>query len=250
MLKKDNVKYLFHRTFNSVDGRGIFLSHGLKQHFDEIKPRERGEKYGIESLSYQELIAILLRTGSRDKNVLELSQEVIFSFDSLYELKKASLEELKEIEGIGPAKAIELQAAIELGRRLMIEERQKTGPILSSQDIGEQLLLEMKDLEQEHFVVLYLNTKNEVLKKKTIFIGSVNQSVAHPREIFKTAVKCSSSRLIIAHNHPSGNPTPSKQDILFTKRLTECGNLMGIELLDHIIIGENSFISLREREDI
>ncbi|MBO0437859.1 MAG: RadC family protein [Vagococcus fluvialis] len=219
---------------------------GLKQYQPEIKPREKAEKYGIEALSYQELIAIILRTGNKDKHVLDLSNEVLLNFDNLFELKTATIEELKEIEGIGPAKAIEIQAAIELGKRLTIEERQKKGQILSSVDLAEQLILEMKDYEQEHFMVLYLNAKNEVIKKKTLFIGSLNQSVAHPREIFKIAVKTSTARMIIVHNHPSGNPNPSKQDIAFTERIVECGRLMGIDILDHLIIGENSYISLKE----
>ena len=219
---------------------------GLKQYQPEIKPRENAKKYGIEALSYQELIAIILRTGNKDKHVLDLSNEVLLNFDNLFELKTATIEELKEIEGIGPAKAIEIQAAIELGKRLTIEERQKKGQILSSVDLAEQLILEMKDYEQEHFMVLYLNAKNEVIKKKTLFIGSLNQSVAHPREIFKIAVKTSTARMIIVHNHPSGNPNPSKQDIAFTERIVECGRLMGIDILDHLIIGENSYISLKE----
>lgn len=222
------------------------MSIGLRDYHDEVKPRERCEKHGVEALSYQELLAIVLRTGSKDKNVLELSREVLLNFDNLFELKKASLEELKEIDGIGPVKAIELQAAIELGRRLTIDERKKSEPIISSVELGEQLILEMKDLEQEHLVVMYLNTKNEVLKRQTIFIGSLNQSVAHPREIFKVAVKCSTARIIIAHNHPSGNPEPSEQDITFTKRIVDCGKLMGIEVLDHLVIGENSYVSLKE----
>ena len=231
----------------NVGERGIFLTVSMKREHREIQPRERGEKYGVEALSYQELLAIILRTGSKNKNVLALSKEVIRTFDNLFELKQASLEELKEIEGIGTAKAIEIQAAIEFGRRLSIAERQKEGPISSSVDLGEELIVEMKDYQQEHFIVLYLNTKNEVLKKQTLFIGSLNQSVAHPREIFKTAVKISSARIILAHNHPSGNPNPSKQDIAFTERIVACGQLMGIDVLDHLIIAEKGYVSLKEK---
>ncbi len=223
------------------------MSVGLKYCQSEIKPREKAEKNGIESLSYQELLAIILRTGNKERNVLDLSNDVLLNFDNLFDLKKATVEELKEIEGIGPAKAIEIQAAIELGKRLTIEEKKKKGSILSSSELAEELILEMKDYEQEHFIVLYLNAKNEVLKKKTLFIGTLNQSVAHPREIFKIAVKTSTARMIIAHNHPSGNPSPSKQDIIFTERIVECGMLMGIEVLDHLIIGDKSYISLKEQ---
>lgn len=219
----------------------------LKRYHTEIKPRERGEQEGVGSLSYQELIAIILRTGSRNKNVLELSNEVLFKFDSVFDLKEASFVELREIEGIGAAKAIEIQAAIELGKRLANENRIKHGTVVSSIQLGEELVLEMRDLDQEHLVVLYLNTKNQIIKKKTIFIGSINQSVAHPREIFKYAVKYSSARIIITHNHPSGDPEPSIPDIQFTQRIIECGELMGIDVIDHLVIGEKGYTSLKER---
>lgn len=229
---------------------GDFLSVSLKNYHDEIKPRARGERNGIESLSYQELLAIILRTGSKDKNVLELSNEILGYFDSLFEFKTASLEELTEIKGIGPVKAIELQASIELGRRLANEQQEKKGKIVSSVDLGEKLILEMKDFQQEHFVVLYLNTKNELIKKRTIFIGSLNQSIAHPREVFKIGVKCSAARIILCHNHPSGDPEPSEQDIQFTKRMVECGKVMGITVLDHFIIGEKTYVSLLEEGEM
>lgn len=224
----------------------IFLSVSLKDYQDDIKPRAKGEKNGIESLSYQELLAIILRTGSKDKNVLELSGEVLGSFDNLFEFKTASVEEFTKIKGIGTVKAIELQASIELGKRLANEKKEKKGKIISSVQLGEELVAEMKDYQQEHFVVLYLNTKNELIKKRTIFIGSLNQSVAHPREIFKIGVKCSAARLILCHNHPSGDPEPSSQDIAFTKRMVECGKVMGMAVLDHFIVGESSYISLLE----
>ncbi|MGX7025451.1 RadC family protein [Vagococcus hydrophili] len=222
----------------------MFVS--LKDYDEELQPRERLRKYGPEVLNHQELLAIILRTGSRNKNVLELSEEILKSFDDLFDLKTASVEELMMIEGIGEVKAIEIQAVIEFGRRMSLYSREKKGNIHSSAALGEQLIKEMKDYQQEHLMVLYLNTKNEILKKKTIFIGSLSQSVAHPREIFKLAVKCSAARIIVVHNHPSGNPEPSKQDIAFTHRLIECGSLMGIEMLDHLVIGEKSYISMKE----
>ena len=220
----------------------------LKEYKDEIKPRERVENEGVNALSYQELLAIILRSGNRDKNALELSNDVLLNFDSVYDLKDASLNELREIDGIGPTKAIEIQAAIEFGKRLVYETKIKKGAVLSSAQLGEEFILEMKDLVQEHLIVLFLNSKNEIIKKKTLFIGSLNQSVAHPREIFKYAVKYSSARIIIIHNHPSGDPQPSKQDLGFTDRIMACGDLMGIEVLDHLIIGENSYTSLKERD--
>ncbi len=225
---------------------GIFLFVSIKDYDAELQPRERCKKYGPEALSHQELLAIMLRTGSKKKNVLELAEEVVKSFDNLFDLKTASIEELIVIEGIGEVKAIEIQAMVELGRRLSLYSRGKVGTIQSSASLGEQLIKEMKDYHQEHLVVLYLNAKNEILKKKTIFIGSLSQSVAHPREIFNIAVKCSAARMIVVHNHPSGNPLPSTQDLSFTHRLVECGSLMGIEVIDHLIIGESSYISMKE----
>lgn len=222
----------------------MFVS--IKDYDAELQPRERCKKYGPEALSHQELLAIMLRTGSKKKNVLELAEEVVKSFDNLFDLKTASIEELIVIEGIGEVKAIEIQAMVELGRRLSLYSRGKVGTIQSSASLGEQLIKEMKDYHQEHLVVLYLNAKNEILKKKTIFIGSLSQSVAHPREIFNIAVKCSAARMIVVHNHPSGNPLPSTQDLSFTHRLVECGSLMGIEVIDHLIIGESSYISMKE----
>ncbi|SLM85288.1 MULTISPECIES: DNA repair protein RadC [Vagococcus] len=222
----------------------MFVS--IKDYDEELQPRQRCKKYGPEALSHQELLAIMLRTGSKKKNVLELAEEVVKSFDNLFDLKTASIEELVAIEGIGEVKAIEIQAMIELGRRLSLYSREKVGTIQSSASLGEQLIKEMKDYHQEHLVVLYLNAKNEILKKKTIFIGSLSQSVAHPREIFNIAVKCSAARMIVVHNHPSGNPLPSEQDLSFTHRLVECGSLMGIQVIDHLIIGENSYVSMKE----
>lgn len=183
---------------------GIFLSLSIKEYHEELQPRERCKKYGADSLTHQELLAIILRTGSKNQNVLELSNQVLTNFESLFDLKMASIEELVKIEGIGDVKAIELQAAIEFGKRLALSYREKLGVIVSSNELGKRLIEEMKDYEQEHLLVLYLNTKNEILKKQTVFIGSLNQSVAHPREIFRLAVKCAAARVIVVHNHPSG----------------------------------------------
>ncbi|MEG0255598.1 MAG: DNA repair protein RadC [Vagococcus sp.] len=226
------------------------MSLSVKEYHEELQPRERCKKYGAENLTHQELLAIILRTGSKNQNVLELSNQVLTNFDSLFELKMASIEELVKIEGIGEVKAVELQAVIEFGKRLALSYREKLGVIVSSSELGKRLIEEMKDYQQEHLLVLYLNTKNEVLKKQTVFIGSLNQSVAHPREIFRIAVKCAAARVIVVHNHPSGNPNPSKQDIAFTHRLVECGKLIGIDVLDHLIIGENSYISMKETDII
>lgn len=210
------------------------------------RPRERLIEYGEKALGNHELLAILLRTGSKEKNVTFLALEVLNQFDNLHQLKFSTLEELQEIKGIGKAKAIEIRAAIEFGLRVASATQLKNGEITSSKTVGELLHLEMKDLRQEHVVAVFLNTKNEIIKKETIFVGGLNSSVAHPREIFRGAVKASAARIILGHNHPSGNPEPSSADIHFTKRIARCGDLMGIELLDHIVIGEKDYVSLKE----
>ncbi|MDO4432171.1 MAG: DNA repair protein RadC [Aerococcaceae bacterium] len=213
----------------------------------ESQPRERLMTYGEKALSNHELLAILLRTGTKDENVLQLSMKLLQTFDSLSELKQASLEELQAIKGIGPTKASELKAAIEFGMRVCQCSVPKFGVMTSTEEAGKWLMNEMANLHQEHLVVLFLNTKNEIIKKRTIFIGTVNSSVAHPREIFKEAVKYPTARMIIAHNHPSGDTEPSQSDIVFTKRMISCGEMMGIELLDHLIIGQDRYLSMREK---
>lgn len=209
-------------------------------------PRERLEEVGEKGLSNQELLAILLRTGSKNINVMKVASMFLIHFNHLYELKNATLPEMMEIKGIGRVKAIELRAAIEFGYRIQQSTQKKFGRVFSSYQIAQNLMYELQDFQQEHLVCLYLNTKNEVIKQETVFKGSLNQSVAHPREVFRSAVKYSAARLILAHNHPSGNPTPSENDIHFTQRMQECGKMMGIEVLDHIIIGEQAYISMRE----
>ncbi|WP_035011321.1 RadC family protein [Enterococcus crotali] len=215
---------------------------------EDCLPRERLEVVGEKALSNQELLAILLRTGSKNMNVMEVASKFLNYFNHLYELKNATLTEMMEIKGIGRIKAIELRAAIEFGYRIQQSTQLKLGKVSSSYQIAQNLIYELQDFQQEHLVCLYLNTKNEVIKQETVFKGSLNQSVAHPREIFRSAVKCSAARLILAHNHPSGNPTPSESDIHFTQRMQECGKMMGIEVLDHIIIGEQVYISMREEK--
>lgn len=210
------------------------------------RPRERLIHYGEGALSDQELLAIILRTGFKEKNVMHLSLQFLNHFGSLYELKVASLEELQEIKGVGLVKAVEIKAVIEFGMRLAKANQVKLGRVTSSMEIGQMMIEELKDLRQEHLMALYLNTKNEMIKKETLFIGSLNQSIAHPREIFRSAVKYSAARIILVHNHPSGDTYPSKNDIEFTKRVVECGELMGIDLLDHLIIGHQSYCSLKE----
>ncbi|MCQ9210600.1 RadC family protein [Granulicatella seriolae] len=209
-------------------------------------PRERLEHYGEKALSTHELLAILLRTGSKELNVLQLSLLVLNTFEDLYSLKMASLDELTKIHGIGRTKAIEIKAMIELGIRVSESNQVKMGTLSSSQVAGKIIQKELKDEYQEHLLALFLNTKNEIIKKKTIYRGGLNSSIAHPREIFREAVRFSAAKIIIGHNHPSGNLEPSEADINFTKRMCECSHMMGIDFLDHFIVGSNGFQSLRE----
>ncbi|WP_100794399.1 RadC family protein [Viridibacillus soli] len=211
------------------------------------RPRERLKRQGAESLSNQELIAILLRTGTKEESVLHLANRVLTSFEQLHELKHAAIEEIMSVKGIGEAKAIQLLAAIELGRRLAQQRTEERYTIRSPQDAATYLMADMTALLQEHFVALFMNVKNQIIHKQTIFIGSLNASIVHPREIFREAVKRSAASIICAHNHPSGNPAPSPEDIEVTKRIQEAGYIMGIELLDHVIIGDHQFISLKEK---
>ncbi|MET1180027.1 MULTISPECIES: DNA repair protein RadC [Bacillales] len=219
----------------------------IRDYPKEERPRERFLQDGPQSLSNQELLALLLRTGSREESVLQLSGRLINSFKGLRLLKEASVEELTVIKGIGEAKAIQILASVELGRRINNLNDQDRYVIRSPEDGANYCMEEMRFLSQEHFVCLYLNTKNQVLQKTTVFIGSLNASIVHPREIFKEAFKRSAASIICLHNHPSGDPSPSREDIEVTKRLVECGKIIGIEVLDHIIIGEHKYVSLKEK---
>jgi DNA repair protein RadC len=211
------------------------------------RPRERLLRGGASVLSNQELIALMLGSGTKSESVLELSGRVIRHFDGLRLLKEATAVELMEIRGIGEAKAVQLCAALEIGRRIKQFPVEETHIVRSPQDVADYMMEEMRHLKQEHFIALYLNTKNAVLHKKTLFIGSLNASIVHPRELYKEALRYSAASFICLHNHPSGNPEPSQEDIDVTKRLTETGKMLGIEMLDHVIIGDRRFCSMKEK---
>lgn len=213
---------------------------------NDSRPRERMQEYGPQALADHELLAIILRTGTREKNVVALALEVLKKVDDIYMLRHITMNQLMEISGIGKVKACEILAAIEFGRRVSHSTQVKEGVVSSSTWVGNYLIRELSNLNQENVVALYLNTKNEIIKKETIFIGSLNSSIAHPREIFNGAIRYSAARIILAHNHPSGNTDPSEADLMFTRRMVEAGEIMGIEVLDHFIIGDDNFYSLRE----
>jgi DNA repair protein RadC len=219
----------------------------IKDYPQNERPRERFVQNGPQSLSNHELLALLLGTGSREESVLQLANRMLAQFEGLRLLKDATLEELTEIKGIGMAKAINVLAAVEIGRRIANHTLEERYVIRSPEDGAKYLMNDMRFLSQEHFVCLYLNTKNQIIHRQTIFIGSLNASIVHPREVYKEAVRRSAASLICVHNHPSGDPTPSREDIEVTKRLSEAGKIVGIELLDHLIIGENKYVSLKEK---
>jgi DNA repair protein RadC len=214
---------------------------------EDERPRERFMKNGPQSLSNHELIAILLRTGTKEESVLQLSNRLLTQFEGLRLLKSATLQEMTEIKGIGQTKAIQILAAVELGRRVSNLAFDERYVIRSPEDGAKYMMNDMRFLTQEHFVCLYLNTKNQVIHKQTIFIGSLNATIVHPREVYREALKRSAASIICLHNHPSGDPAPSREDIEVTKRLAECGKIIGVDLLDHLIIGENKFVSLKEK---
>jgi DNA repair protein RadC len=211
------------------------------------RPRERMLKEGKEVLSNQELLAIILRSGTKDESVLQLAHRIIRHFEGLQMLHDANVSELKAIKGIGDVKAVEIMASLELGRRFSRLQMEEKYTVRSPEDGARYVMDDMRFLSQEHFVCIYLNTKNQVLHRQTVFIGSLNASIVHPREVFKEAFRRSAASILCFHNHPSGDPTPSREDIEVTKRLVECGKVLGIEVLDHIIIGDQTFVSLKEK---
>ncbi|UQZ33090.1 hypothetical protein C2I18_05660 [Paenibacillus sp. PK3_47] len=213
----------------------------------EERPRERMMHYGAESLSQAELLAILLRTGTHRESAIQIAQQLLGQCGGLRGLADLSIQELTNIKGIGPAKAVQLKAGIELGRRMANSRLTEPVTIRSPQDAAEILTEQLRYLQKEHFVCLFLNTKNHVIAQETLSMGSLNASIVHPREVFRAAMKYSSAAIICAHNHPSGDPTPSPEDISLTSRLAKAGEIVGIDVLDHLIIGDSRYVSLKEK---
>jgi len=211
------------------------------------RPRERLARHGAHSLRTAELMGILFRTGTKNFNAVELAESVLNKFQSLDALARASTDELCGCEGIGFAKAVEIQAAFELGRRLAKEENQKRPIIKSAQDVARLMTPEMQSLDKEHFKILLLNTKNHVVQVHTVSIGSLNASVVHPRECFRPAIAAQAAAVVLVHNHPSGDPEPSPEDVNLTRRLVAAGDLLGIKVLDHVIIAGTRYASIMEK---
>ena len=211
----------------------------------ELRPRERLRTSGAGSLSTAELLALVLGTGTRQATALEVGATLLGRFRSVGGLAQATLEELVTLPGVGESKAARVLAALELARRLLEPPPQRR--IIRSASDAAALCASMHTLDREHFRAILLNTRHEVLGVADVSIGGLASAPVHPREVFKEAIRHSAAGVIVVHNHPSGHPEPSRDDILITEQLRAAGRLMGIEVLDHIIIGERAFVSLREQ---
>ncbi len=223
------------------------MSYALRELPTEERPRERLLLGGAESLSTAELLAIVLGSGMRGKSVLQLAQELLGRFGSLEALARATVSELKAVAGLGPAKAVQLQAAFALATRL---ERTReppvlvvNGPLAAYQVLREQL----ENAKEERVCALLLDSRSQVIKLETIAIGTLSEALVHPRELFYPAIRHKAAKIIVAHNHPSGDPTPSDEDFALTGRLVEAGTLLGIPLVDHLVIGSHTYRSIREQ---
>jgi DNA repair protein RadC len=211
------------------------------------RPRERLANLGAQSLKTAELIAILLRVGVQGENAVQLGERLLITLGGLIGLHRISYEELCKQHGLGPAKAAQIKAALELGSRLPKEIRAELPAIHNPEDAANLVMYEMSSLEQEELRVVLLDSKNRVIKIETAYLGSVNQSQIRVGELFKFAVRYNAVSMIVVHNHPSGDPTPSPDDVSVTRAIVQAGSLLNIEVIDHIIIGLNKFVSLKDR---
>ncbi len=215
----------------------------------EERPREKLLAYGPSGLSNAELLAILLRSGTRKKSVLRIAEEILAHIkeQGLVGMVHISVAELAKIDGVGKVKAATLQAAIELARRLAVQQSAKIQMITGPEDVARYAMPHYRFEQKEHFAVLLLNTKNHVISMPEVSVGSLSASVVHPREVFRAAIDHAAAAMILLHNHPSGDPTPSREDIAVTERLVKAGKIMDIPVLDHVVLGRDRFISLKEK---
>lgn len=208
------------------------------------RPRERLKKFGVEALSTQELLALILKTGAKGESIMVTATKLLSKFGNIKRLSEASLEELMEVQGIGLAKASQIKASFELARRKDADTEKKT-TIKSSDDVAKLIKPLLKDKKKEHFLVLSLDSRNHIINISDISIGTLNASLVHPREVFKEAIQSLAASVILVHNHPSGEAEPSEGDLEVTKKLVETGKIIGIEVLDHIIIAGNNLFSFK-----
>lgn len=218
------------------------MKKGLKEIPKNERPREKLTKYGPGKLSDAELLAILLGTGVRGAGVMDVARSILKRF-SKEKLGDASVADLSETFGLGEAKSCEIVACLELGRRVLLNK--KTHSHLSPKDVWDTMK-DIRDSRKEHFVVLYLDTNLQEIQREIVSVGTLNESLVHPREVFEAAVRSVAASVIVSHNHPSGNTQPSNEDIEVTKRLIEAGKILGIEVLDHVIVTKKEWFSLKE----
>jgi DNA repair protein RadC len=209
------------------------------------RPRERLQRFGPEALSSQELLAIIIGRGVSKKSVMAIAQELMLRFGSIKALGEATIAELSAVRGIGPAKATQLKASFELAKRQELERDLGDYQITDPESVARAVRASIGDKAKEHFKLILLNTRNKIIRIGTISIGTLNASLVHPREVFKEALVHNAYAVILAHNHPSGNCEPSEEDIRITKRLRDAGNIMGVEVLDHIIVTAAGYVSMR-----
>ena len=214
----------------------------------EERPRERLINYGVDNISNEELLAIILKVGTKDKSVKELASEVLCKINKLSNLEDINQRTFSDIKGLGPIKTIELMAAIELGKRIFLKKEKEKINYNNPLTLYQDNLYLFKGKKQEYFYCIYLDNRNNLIDKKLLFKGTINRSIVHPREIFKEAYLLSASKIVCIHNHPSGDTNPSVEDIRLTKSLIEIGKLQGIYLIDHIIISDNKYYSFYENK--
>ena len=211
------------------------------------RPRERLKKFGVDALSAAELLALVIGRGVRKNPVMTIANELLQTFGSIKGVSEATIEELSRIRGVGLAKAAQIKACFELGKRQDLEEDDEKISISNPRDVAQAVRARIQDKAKEHFTLVLLNTRNKIIRVETISTGTLNASLVHPREVFKEAIAHTASSVIIAHNHPSGDTEPSEDDIRLTKRLVEVGRLVGIEVLDHIIVTKKEYLSFKEK---
>jgi DNA repair protein RadC len=209
------------------------------------RPRERLLRLGPEALSIQELLALILGRGIKGESVMVTAQQLLSRFGDLQSIAGSSIEELCQVNGIGPAKASQITAAFELGRRLESYPEKDKAIVRSPENVLNEVKSRLKGKKKEHFLTLFLDTRNQVLGVAPVSVGSLDSSLAHPREVFKEAISANAASVIFVHNHPSGDPQPSEDDIKLTRRLVEAGNIVGIEVLDHVIVADKVCASLK-----
>lgn len=219
----------------------------IKEMPEGERPRERLQHYGAGALSTAELLAIILRTGVGGENVVRLAERLLAQFDGLPGLATATFAEICQVRGMGEAKVTQVKAALELGRRLLVSAPHERPVIRSPADVAHLVGAEMAFLPQEEFWVLHLDTRNRVTRVHRLYRGSLNQAAVRVGEVFRSAIRDNAAAIIAVHNHPSGDPTPSPQDVAITRALVEAGKLLEVELLDHVIVGQGRYVSLKER---